>query len=100
MQPEDRARRIIEKGKVLGDSVRLAIALYLSLKEKARFSEVAKGLGISAGRLAYHLRIMEEAGYVRVERVLEDLRGRELRLTPEGAKALMDFIRELRGAEV
>jgi len=100
MQPEDSARRVLEKGRVLGDSVRLAIALYLSLKGKARFSEVARGLGISAGKLAYHLRIMEEAGYVEVERMLDDLRGRKLRLTPEGARALMDFIRELLRAGV
>jgi len=95
MQPEDIARRVLEKGRILGDSVRLAIALYLSIKGKARFSEVARGLGISAGKLAHHLRMMEEAGYVKVERVLDDLRGRELRLTPEGARALMDFIGEL-----
>ncbi|MGQ9479753.1 MAG: ArsR/SmtB family transcription factor [Thermoproteota archaeon] len=96
MQPEERIRQIIEAGEVLGDSVRLAVTLYLSVRGKARFTEVAEGLDLSPGRLAHHLKTLEEAGYIRVQRPWEDLRTRVLILTPEGIHALRDFLFRLR----
>jgi len=42
MQPEENIKRIIEE-EVLGDNVRLAVMLYLSVRGKARFMEVAEG---------------------------------------------------------
>jgi len=96
MQPEERIRRIIEEGRVLGDSVRLAVMLYLSVRGKTRFMEIAKGLGLSPGRLAHHLKALEEKGYVKVNRPWEDLRTRVLALTPDGISALRIFLSRLR----
>jgi len=99
MQPEKKIRRIIEEGEVLGDSVRLAVMLYLSVRGKARFMEVAEGLGISPGRLAHHLKALEEKDYVRINRPWEDLRTRILTLTPDGINALRIFLCRLREAQ-
>lgn len=96
MQPEEKIRRIIEEGEVLGDSVRLAVMLFLSVRGRARFMEVAEGLGLSAGRLAHHLKALEEKGYMRVNRPWEDLRTRVLMLTPDGIHALRVFLSRLR----
>ncbi|MEM3371287.1 MAG: transcriptional regulator [Candidatus Korarchaeum sp.] len=92
MQPEEEIRRVIEFNEVLGDGVRLAIMLYLRIKGKVRFNELASGLGISSGRLAHHLGVLEGSGYIRVERLREDLRGRIIEITPEGVNALREYL--------
>lgn len=96
MQPEEKIRRLIEEGEVLGDSVRLAVMLFLSVRGKARFMKVAEGLGLSPGRLAHHLKALEEKGYIMVDRPWEDLRTRVLTLTPDGINALRIFLSRLR----
>jgi DNA-binding MarR family transcriptional regulator len=98
MQPEEKIKRIIEE-EVLGDNVRLAVMLYLSVRGKARFMEVAEGLGISPGRLAHHLKALEERGYMMVDKPWKDLRVRILALTPEGFKALRGFLSKLKEVE-
>ncbi len=98
MQPEENIKRIIEE-EVLGDNVRLAVMLYLSVRGKARFMEVAEGLGISPGRLAHHLKVLEEKGYMMIDKPWKDLRLRILNLTPEGFKALRDFLSKLKEVE-
>lgn len=99
MQPEEKIRRLLEAREALGDRVRLAVALYLSVRGKARFKEVSDGLGISSGNLAHHLRKLEEAGYVDIKKSLDDLRTRILSLTPTGICALAEFLFNLREAE-
>ncbi len=96
MQPEEKIRQLIEEGGVLIDRYRLAIMLYLSLRDKARFKDIADGLGLSAGNLAHHLKILEEKGYVKVDKIWKDLRGRVISLTPEGHAALVSFLSKLR----
>ncbi len=96
MQPEERIRHLLEKGSVLGDRYRLAIMLYLSLKGRARFKEIAEGLGISAGNLAHHLRVLEEKGYIKVDKTWEDMRARIISLTSEGVVSLADFLTALK----
>ena len=95
MQPEERIRQIIEEGGVLIDRHRLAIMLYLSLRGKARFKDIANGLGISARNLAYHLSILEEKRYVRVDKTWKDLRARIVSITPEGRNTLATFLSKL-----
>jgi DNA-binding MarR family transcriptional regulator len=96
MQPEEKLRHLLGTGGVLADRVRLAVALYLSLKREARFKEVAEGLDISPGNLAHHLKVMEDVGYVKVEKTWEDMRARVLSLTPDGINAVATFMSVLR----
>jgi DNA-binding MarR family transcriptional regulator len=101
MQLEEEIKRIIELNKALGDGVRLAIMLYLQIKGKAGFTELASGLGISPGRLAHHLDILERLNYVVVSRSWDDLRRRTIRPTSKGLDALkkyLSYIRALMGA--
>lgn len=96
MQPEEKIRKLIEESGILIDRHRLAIMLYLSLRGKARFKDIAEGLGLSAGNLAHHLRILEERSYVKVDKMWRDMRGRVISLTPEGYEALVSFLSKLR----
>ena len=95
MRPEDRIRELIEEGGVLLDKHRLAIMLYLALKEKARFKEITEGLGISAGNLAHHLKILEEKNYIKIDKVWKDLRARIISITPEGRTSLNQLLSRL-----
>ncbi len=96
MQPEDRIRELLAEGEALVDKHRLAIMLYLTLRGKARFKEIAEGLSITSGNLAHHLKMLEERGYVKVEKEWKDLRARIITITPEGYKALAKFINALK----
>lgn len=98
MQPEEMIRKLIEFNTVLGDGVRLAIMLYLRIKGRARFSELASVLGISPGRLAHHLEVLGRANYVIVDRMREDLRGRIVKITPDGAEALKSYLSSIASA--
>lgn len=98
MQPEEGIRKLIEFNAVLGDGVRLAIMLYLRIKGRARFSELASVLGVSPGRLAHHLEVLERANYVVVDRMREDLRGRIVKITPDGAEALKGYLSSVASA--
>ena len=95
MQLEERIRRLLQAGAILGDRVRLAVMLYLSIRGVARFKEIAEGIGLSPGNLAHHLRALEEAGYVSIEKSWHDMRARNVRITERGTAALAEFLAAL-----
>ena len=100
MLPEEKIREFLESGDVLVDKYRLAIMLFLSLKRKARFKEIADGLQLSAGNLAHHLKILEERRYVKIDKPLSDLRTRIISITPDGYQALASFLAKLKGITI
>ncbi|GAB5347918.1 hypothetical protein TMRO357_00847 [Alteriqipengyuania sp. 357] len=51
--------------------VRLATMAYLSSAECADFGELRVRTGVSDGNLSVHLRKLEDAGYVRIEKRFE-----------------------------
>lgn len=70
---------------VVHQRVRLGILTVLAEMSRADFKFVRESLEVTAGSLSKHLQVLEEAGYVRMEKVFEKRRPRTwLQLTPKG----------------
>lgn len=78
---------------VIHGRVRLAVMAYLSGAETAEFNELKAKIGGTDGNLSVHIRKLEEAGYVSVEK---SFAGRKpltrFSLTPAGRKAWIAYI--------
>jgi DNA-binding MarR family transcriptional regulator len=78
---------------VIHGRVRLGIMAYLSGVETAEFNELKARLQVTDGNLSVHLRKLEEAGYVGVEKSFV---GRKpltrAGLTPEGRAAFVKYL--------
>ncbi|NOZ77940.1 MAG: transcriptional regulator [Acidobacteria bacterium] len=76
--------------------VRLEIMSALAVNEQAEFTFLRKVTGTTDGNLATHLRRLEEAGYVEVEKRFVKRRPQTLyRLTETGRAAFDHYLDEL-----
>lgn len=82
---------------VIHGKLRLGLMAFLSGVEHASFAELKAQTGASDGNLSVHLRKLEEAGYVLVEK---SFIGRKphttAKLTAEGRKAWIDYLDQLK----
>ena len=87
---------------VIHGRLRLGVVAYLSAVDSATFSEVRDKVGATDGNLSAHLRKLEDAGYVRVEKSFVNRKPQtRLSLTRDGRKAWsawLDHMEKLRGA--
>lgn len=68
--------------------IRLGVMAYLSAVESALFAELRDKVGATDGNLSAHLRKLEEAGYVRVDKSFVGRKPQtRLSLTREGRQA-------------
>ena len=78
---------------VIHGRVRLGVMAYLSSARTADFNEIKKRLQTTDGNLSVHLRKLEDAGYITVEKSFV---GRKpltrLTLTPAGDKAFLGYL--------
>lgn len=78
---------------VIHGRVRLGIMAYLSTAEAADFNELKRRLQTTDGNLSVHMRKLEDAGYVAVDKSFV---GRKpltrVRLTPEGRAAFVSYL--------
>ena len=78
---------------VIHGRVRLGIMAYLASAEAADFNELKAALEATQGNLSIHLRKLEEAGYITIEK---SFLGRKpltrARLTEAGRKAFADYL--------
>jgi DNA-binding MarR family transcriptional regulator len=78
---------------VIHGRVRLGVMAYLSSARTAEFNEIKRRLQTTDGNLSVHLRKLEEAGYVAVEKSFV---GRKpltrLTLTPAGHDAFLRYL--------
>jgi len=82
---------------VIHGKLRLGIMAYLSSVSAASFTELKGKTDASDGNLSVHMRKLEEAGYVSVEKSFVGRRPRTtLKLTPAGRKAWIAYLDELR----
>jgi DNA-binding MarR family transcriptional regulator len=82
---------------VIHAPVRLSIMAALSATEKAEFRFLRDTIEVSDSLLSKHIITLEEAGYVRVEKVFVGKRPRTwLALTDEGRRAFQEYISVLR----
>ncbi len=78
---------------VIHGRVRLGIMAYLANAEVADFTELKEVLQTTQGNLSVHLRKLEDAGYVAVEKSFLDRKPlTRARLTPAGRKAFRAYL--------
>ena len=81
---------------VIHGRVRLGVMAYLMIEEPADFSTLKSKLGVTEGTLSVHLRKLDEAGYVAIEKTY---RGRRpltrIHLTAAGRAAFRDYVQRL-----
>jgi len=86
---------------VIHGRVRLGVMAFLSAAGSAEFSKLKKQLEVTDGNLSVHLKKLEEAGYVAVEKAFVDRKPlTTLRITTQGRtafKAYLDAISKLVG---
>ena len=81
---------------VLHQQVRMAIVSVLAGRGAATFNELRELLDLSDGNLATHMRSLERAGYVEVEKRFVDRRPlTTYALTPAGRAALEAYLAAL-----
>ncbi|MFQ5564635.1 MAG: winged helix-turn-helix domain-containing protein [Parvularculaceae bacterium] len=78
---------------VIHGRVRLAVMAFLSGAGAADFLELREKLGVTDGNLSVHIRKLEDAGYVAVEKRFRNRRPQTLcRLTDKGRDAWIAYI--------
>lgn len=76
--------------------VRLGILAVLAEADQAYFGFLKETLELSDGNLSRHLRVLEEAGYVAIEKGYENRRPRtRVNATKQGRKALAEHLAAL-----
>jgi len=83
---------------VIHGRVRLGIMAFLSGAESASFNELKTRLQVSDGNLSVHLRKLEDAGFVRIDKRFE---GRKpltaVQMTPSGREAFIAYLQAMTG---
>jgi DNA-binding MarR family transcriptional regulator len=93
----DRSKSGIGKlDEVIHGRLRLGVMTYLADAEVADFSELKTVLEATQGNLSIHLRKLEDAGYVVIEKSFFNRKPlTQVRLTPSGRKALKAYVAAL-----
>jgi DNA-binding MarR family transcriptional regulator len=73
------------------------VAVLAPMESRSRsFKELKEFLGLTDGNLSVHMRVLEESGYVSVQKSFVNRKPRtEYSLTPVGREAFQQFIRTL-----
>ena len=83
---------------VIHGRLRLGIMAYLICATRADFVTLKQHLQTTDGNLSVHLRKLEEAGYVEIEKSFQDRKPRtEVKLTTKGRKAFVRYLDSLSG---
>ena len=78
---------------VIHGRVRLGVMAYLAASDMAEFNQLKAKLGATDGTLSVHLRKLEEAGYIAIEKSFRDRRPlTRAKLTSEGRKAFKRYL--------
>lgn len=78
---------------VIHGRIRLGVMAYLAAVDGAEFNELKARLGATDGTLSVHLRKLEEAGYIAIEKSFRNRRPlTTARLTAEGRRAFKRYL--------
>ena len=81
---------------VIHSRVRLAIIILLLQSKTADFTYLKKEIGVSDGNLSTHLRKLEEAKYIKVQKRFENRKPKTtISLTDKGRDALNEYTKNL-----
>ena len=95
----DADKRFDHKGidEVIHGRIRLGAVAYLSTVDSALFPELRDKVGATDGNLSTHLRKLEEAGYVSVDKSFVDRKPRtRIALTDAGRAAWLQWLERMR----
>ena len=82
--------------KVIHERARLGIVAALAAREALTFTELKDALNMTDGNLSVHARVLEEAGYLRVDKDFVGRKPRtQMKLTPKGRKAFEHYVEYL-----
>lgn len=83
---------------VIHGRMRLGIMVYLADAETADFTELKTVLEATQGNLSVHLKKLEEAGYVAIDKSFKDNKPlTRVAITPMGRKAFSAYLEALGG---
>lgn len=78
---------------IIHGRLRLGVMTYLSNAEVADFTELKTALGATQGNLSIHLRKLEDAGYVAIDKSFIDRKPlTRVRITASGTKAFSRYV--------
>lgn len=78
---------------IIHGRLRLGVMVYLADAEVADFTELKNALNATQGNLSVHLKKLEEAGYVAIDkRFVERKPLTRIRITPEGRRAFAAYL--------
>ncbi|MGC4042775.1 MAG: transcriptional regulator [Armatimonas sp.] len=81
---------------VIHGRLRLGIMAYLASAEVADFNELKSVLQTTQGNLSVHLRKLEEAGYIEIEKTYQDRKPlTRTRLTDSGKTAFTTYLERM-----
>jgi len=81
---------------VVHGRIRLGVMTYLANAEAADFTELKEALKTTQGNLSIHLRKLEDAGYVAIDKSFLNRKPRtRVRLTRTGRKAFAAYLDEI-----
>jgi DNA-binding transcriptional ArsR family regulator len=79
--------------KLIHERARLGIMSSLAAAGPMTFSELKETLGMSDGNLSVHARVLEEAGYIRIEKQFVGRKPRTtMSLTAKGTAAFKNYV--------
>lgn len=82
--------------RVIHEPARLLIMTYLSLVDTADFVFLTRETQLTRGNLSSHLRTLENAGYITVEKEFIERKPRTLlKITQEGRQALSKYRKDI-----
>jgi DNA-binding MarR family transcriptional regulator len=78
---------------VIHGRLRLGVMAFLAGAESADFNQLKARLGATDGNLSVHLKKLEEAGYVAIDKSFQGKKPlTQVRLTEEGRKAFIRYL--------
>ena len=78
---------------VIHGRVRLGVMAYLAASDVAEFNTLKEKIGATDGTLSVHLRKLEEAGYIAIDKSFRNRRPlTTARITPDGRKAFKRYL--------
>jgi DNA-binding transcriptional ArsR family regulator len=86
-----------EVDKIIHESARLILVANLYLVESADFLFIMQQSGLTFGNLSSHMKKLEDAGYIEVQKEFVNRRPRTLlKLTPQGKKAFENYRQKMK----
>jgi DNA-binding MarR family transcriptional regulator len=81
---------------LIHERVRLGIVSALAVTPEMSFTELKEALSVTDGNLSVHARVLEEAGYLRIEKAFVGRRPRTtMSLTRKGRAAFRRYVNQL-----